>query len=799
MSELLLVTNILEQGLSDDEAKKRLLEYGENKLLTANHRNLLTVSLEILSEPMFILLAACSLLYLILGDLNEALTLSVFVLVIIAITIFQSWKTEKALDALKDLSSPEARVVRNATEILIPSALLVPGDILILNEGDKVSADAQILSAINLHVDESTLTGESLPVRKEALSLNMNDTAGFVFSGTLLTQGTAYVKVTATGMNTQLGRIGKALKSIEKDAPRFQKEVSTLVKTMLSIALVLSLVILIIIAFKKSLVEGILSAITFAIAMLPEEIPAVFTIFMALGAYRMAQKKVLARRMSAIETLGSITVLCSDKTGTITENKMILDEIYTDSFYKLNADPLPEKYHRLIEYAMLASREQSFDPMEKALKAVLQNGLVDDEHVHADWCLIKEYALTKELLAMSRVWDDGGKQLYSVYAKGSTEAIIDLCHLTGAEADLIADKLDIMARKGLRVLAVAKSKYQLAELPDLQHDIEFEFIGLLGFLDPVREGLKNAVIESYEAGVKIIMITGDYHVTAQNIAQEIGLREQESFLTGMDLEQMSDSELKERIKKTTIFSRVRPEQKLRIVEALKANNEIIAMTGDGVNDAAALKASDVGIAMGKTGTNVAREAADLVLLDDKFSSIIAAIREGRRIFANLRKATSYILAVHVPIAGLALVPVIFSGLPVIFYPVHVAFLELIIDPTCSVVFESEPAAKDIMRKPPRPLDEPILNTNKILISIAKGLLVLICVLLVYFTCLNAGKNESETRLFSFLTLVLGNFVLTLTNRSSLKLQRSLVIVFVIVLLSLFVILSVPAIREMFYF
>ncbi len=807
MQDLNSLTEISKLGLSDKEAQKRLLEHGENKLLNSSHKNLLNISIEICTEPMFILLSACAALYLILGDLDEALILSGFVIVIIGITIFQSWKTEKALSALKDLSSPQARVIRNGREEIIPSSSLVPGDIVVLNEGDKISADAEILSAINLHVDESTLTGESIPVLKSAKGEAYEDDENAeieasqqcrVFSGSLVTNGSAYIRITATGMNTQLGKIGGALKSIDKGNSHFQREISILVNTMLGIALSLSLVIVIIIGFRESWIKGILNSISFAIAMLPEEIPAVFTIFMALGAYRISQKKVLTRKMSAIETLGSITVLCSDKTGTITENKMVLAELYTDTAYKVNAEAIPEKYHQLIEYAILASKEESFDPMENALKAVFKDEKVDSEHLH-NWKFIKEYTLTKELLAMSRAWDDGNGELYSFYAKGSPEAIIDLCHLEQSKADHILKQLETMANKGLRVLAVAKSSSKLNYLQALQHDIDFEFIGLLGFLDPIRDGVKKAVEECHRAGIKLMMITGDYHVTAQHIAQEIGLKNSDDYLSGSDLGKLSDEELKALIPKISIFSRVKPEQKLRIVKALKNNDEVIAMTGDGVNDAPALKASDVGIAMGKAGTNVAREAADLVLLNDDFPAIISAIREGRRIFDNLRKATSYILAVHIPIAGLTLIPVIFAGLPVIFYPVHVAFLELIIDPTCSVVFESEPAVKDIMKRRPRQRDEAILDRTRILISIVQGLSVLAGVILVYFSCLNLGRSEAETRFLSFFTLVIGNFILTLINRSSLKPQKSLVVVFLVVCLSLVLIMAVPYLKKMFYF
>ncbi|MFM7457268.1 MAG: cation-translocating P-type ATPase [bacterium] len=802
------------QGLSQEEALERLKKDGPNELSAANPRNFFTISLDVIREPMFILLALCCILYIILGDLEQALILSVFVAVIIGITLFQSWKTENTLNSLKDLSSPKSLVIRDSQELYIPSRELVIDDILILNEGDKVAADVIVLNTANLMVDESSLTGESVPVRKntwgQGSSITKPGEEGgvVVYNGTLITQGMAYTKIIAIGKNTELGKIGSALKSITKNDSRFQLEVAKLVNRMLIIAGVLSLVIIGCFALRNDLLKGLLTSITFAIAMLPEEIPAVLTIFMALGAFRISQKNVLTRKMAAIETLGSITVLCSDKTGTITENKMKLSEVfYQGESYKITEKPLPEKFHHLIEFAILASKENSFDPMERALMNMISTNLVDAEHLHQDWKLIQEYPLSKDLSAMSRAWTSEDKNEFSFYSKGSPEAIFDLCHLNTDEVKELTVLATDLASRGLRVLGVAKSRSTLEHAPSQQHDIDFEFCGLLGFSDPIRPSVKEAVADCYSAGIKIIMITGDYHVTAQNIATEIGLKNSDKFITGNDLAELSDEELQERIKNTSIFSRVIPEQKLRIINALRKNQEIIAMTGDGVNDAPALKSSDVGIAMGATGTNVARESADLILLDDNFSSIVSAIKLGRRIFENLRKAMSYIVAVHIPIAGLTLIPVIFSSLPTIFFPVHVAFLELIIDPTCSIVFEAEPATKDSMRKAPRKITEPILNHKKLISSVLQGFSVLLLVLGVYLLAVQAKKPEGEIRLLSFGTLLIGNFFLALVNKSwthksiskAFFENKAFIIVLLVVISSFSLIVFLPSLRHWFYF
>ncbi len=785
-------------GLSSIEAQELIEQHGFNELPSDKARGFLEIIIEVVREPMFALLLACCLLYVLIGELQESLILSVFVLLIIGLTIFQSWKTEKTLAALKDLSSPKAIVIRNGTEINIPSRELVVGDIMIIEEGDKISADAIITVTENLTVEESSLTGESMAISK--------NTGAEVYSGTLVTQGKATTKVSAIGIDTKIGKLGKTLKSIIKEESRFKKESAKLISKILTIEVLLCLIIIgVYWLLRNNLLRGILTALTFAMAMLPEEIPAVLTIFLALGAWRLSQQKVLTKKMPAVETLGSINVLCVDKTGTITQNKMSATELYYQGeIYQLDGMAIPEKFHPLVESALLASRDNSFDPIEKGF--VELSKLVDSEHLRKDWKLAQEYPLSSSLSAMSRAWDlpDAAVE-YSVHSKGSPEAIFDLCHIENK--DELTKVISQMASKGLRVLGLAKSSKLLKDLPAKQHDIDFEFVGLVAFSDPIRPNIEKAVAEAYSAGIRVIMITGDYHVTAQNIAKQIGLKHEEKYLSGEMLEKFSDIELQEKIRTVSICSRVSPEQKLRIVNALKANDDIVAMTGDGVNDAAALKASHVGIAMGIRGTEVARQAADLVLLDDNFTSIVAAIRQGRRIYNNLVKAMSYILAIHVPIAGLTMLPVIFPSLPVVFYPLHIALLELLIDPTCSLVFEAENEGRDIMTRAPREINEPILNTQNILRSLGLGFSVLVITAAVMISLKYLGYAENQVRAYTFLSLIISNLGLTIVHKDwsaispkqYLSSNKTLGVLILIILLASILVITMPGLRSLLYF
>lgn len=762
------------QGLSSQRAQELIKNEGYNELKGKKSRNIWDIIFGVIKEPMFILLVACGTLYMLLGDKEEGIMLLGFVFFVMGIEFYQERKSEKALNALKDLASPRALVIRDGVEKRIAGREVVREDILILQEGDRVPADATVLESVNLLVDESLLTGESVPVRKhdwdgedEDNQLGGDDRP-FVYSGTMIVQGHALAIVTHIGMETQIGKIGKAIENVEESPTKLKKEIGRLVKKLTIIgALLCVLVVVVYFLTRSSLMEGFLAGITLTMAMLPEEFPVVLTIFMAIGAWRISKKHVLTRKPSAIETLGSATVLCTDKTGTLTENKMKVAKLYNgrDFWIEKSSKEFPEEFHDIIEYGILSSQTNPFDPMEIAINNIGKSFLNGTEHLHSNWKMEKEYSLSKEMLAMSHVFRNTSTNQMVIAAKGAPESIFDLCHLESSVQDKYAKAVGDMASDGLRVLGVAKSVQNGDLLPNNQHSFDFEFVGLIGLQDPIRRQVPAAVAECQSAGIRVIMITGDYPLTALNIAKEIGLSNYNQFITGAELAQISEEELSERIKSVNVFARVVPEQKLKIVNALKRNNEIVAMTGDGVNDAPALKAANIGIAMGEKGTDVAREASELVLMDDNFGSIVESIKMGRRIFDNLQKALGYIFAIHVPIAGLALIPVFFSGYPLVLWPVHVVFMELIIDPSCSVIFEAEKAEKNVMSRPPRNLNEPFFGAKKILISCLQGVWVLLATLGIYFIALELGYDIGQVRAMTFTTLIIANVMTILTNRS----------------------------------
>ncbi|MBP1711248.1 MAG: cation transport ATPase [Deltaproteobacteria bacterium] len=768
------------KGLSRTEAEKKLKTEGYNELPSSKKRNILAIAFEVVKEPMFLLLVACGSIYLFLGEPQDALMLLGFVFIMIGITIYQEGKTEKALDALRDLSSPRALVIRDGERIRIPGRDVVTGDMVCLSEGDRVPADGVVVWARNLTVDESLLTGESIAVRKTSSEgdlecLKMEKPGGedipCVYSGTLVVQGQGIACIKAAGIHTEIGNIGKALQTVIQEDTLLQKETARIVKAVFLIALVLfGLVVLVYGLTRGSWMDGVLSGITLAMAMLPEEFPVVLTIFLALGAWRISQKQVLTRKMAAVETLGAATVLCTDKTGTLTQNLMALRMLLAgDEFHTIreeNPIPLPETFHELVEFGILASKKDPFDPMEKALLKLGVDKLSQTEHLHANWSLVHEYPLSQELLALSHVWTSPDGKDFVISAKGAPEAIIDLCHLEENRRESLAERIEHMAGQGLRVLGVAKAYFQHDNsLPAIQHDFNFQFIGLIGLEDPIRPTVPDAIRMCYSAGIKVVMITGDYPITAQTIAKQIGLKNPDNVITGKELEQMDALTLSKRIKEVNVFARVVPEQKLILVNALKTAGQIVAMTGDGVNDAPALKSAHIGIAMGERGTDVAREASDLVLLNDDFSSIVAAVRMGRKIFDNLKKAMAYIVSVHIPIAGMSLLPVFLGWKEMVLLPVHIVFLELIIDPACSVVFEAEAEESGIMQRKPRDPGERLFGKRTLAISAAQGIVALIVVALVYKAALGLGQAPDEARAIAFVTLIISNLCLILTNRS----------------------------------
>jgi Ca2+-transporting ATPase len=761
------------QGLSEEAAKARIARDGYNELPSSKPKNLLSLAWGVIKEPMFLLLVSCGVLYLLLGDIHEGMMLMGFVFIIMGIEFYQERKTERALEALKDLASPRALVIRDGQEKRIAGREVVTEDLIVLQEGDRVPADATVLYSVNLMADESLLTGESVPVRKSEWNGVDNttqpggDDLPFVYSGSMIVQGNGIVKVMATGSNTELGKIGKALSDVVEEPTKLKTEMRVLVKRLAIIGI--SLCILVIVVYtltRHDLLKGFLAGITLAMAMLPEEFPVVLTVFMAVGAWRMSKKQVLTRKPSAVETLGSATVLCTDKTGTLTQNRMTVTRLHNGrDFFTINGKEFPEEFHEIIEYGILSSQTNPFDPMEKAITSMGEAYLKNTEHIHTDWHMVREYPLSKDMLAMSRVFTHSGSEQLTIAAKGAPEAIFDLCHLPQDRIDFLNTAISEMASQGLRVLGVAKALIGTSHLPEIQHDFEFKLIGLIGLSDPIRKNVPAAVNDCYKAGIRVIMITGDYPVTAMNIGREIGLKNPHIAISGGELQQMTEDELCEKIKEVNIFARVVPEQKLKIVNALKRNGEIVAMTGDGVNDAPALKSANIGIAMGEKGTDVAREASSLVLMDDNFISIVGAVKMGRRIFDNLQKALGYIFAIHVPIAGLSLIPVFFAHLPLLLWPVHIVFLELIIDPACSIIFEAEKEEKDVMNRPPKAINEPFFGARKIWLSCSQGLGILFIVFAVYYFGLKMGYSEHEDRALAFTTLIAANIAVILSNRS----------------------------------
>jgi len=762
-------------GLTQAEAAHRLKTRGYNELPAGKRRRIWHIAFEVVREPMFLLLLASGVVYFILGEFSDAMMLLGFVFVIIGITLYQERKTERALDALRDLASPRALVMRDGEVTRIPGREVVLDDIVVLVEGDRVPADCIVLDSNHLLVDESLLTGESMPVRKiagdaaGALGRPGGDDQPGVYSGTIVVQGQGVARVRATGMDTEMGKIGKTLAMEKQESSPLEVETRRVIRSFAGAGMIVCVFVVVFYQLTRGhLLGGLLAGLTLAMALLPEEIPVVLTVFLALGAWRMSLKQALTRRLQAIQAIGSSTVLCVDKTGTLTLNKMTVWKLFGgDRFCDIDgvsATVLPDVCHEAVEYAILASQEIPVDPMEKALHELGARALRDTEHIHPEWRLVREYPLSRQLLAMSRVWKSPNGRDYVIAAKGAPEAIGDLCHLSPDRVKELAERVNVMAADGLRVLAVARARFTRAGLPSEQHDFQFEPIGLVGFTDPVRPEVRDAVGRCRAAGIRVVMITGDYAGTASNIGREIGLASPELVITGPELDEMGDAELRSRVKSTNVFARVVPEQKLKLVNAFKANSEVVVMTGDGVNDAPALKAAHVGIAMGGRGTDVAREAAAMILLDDDFSTIVQAVRQGRRILDNLKKAFAYIFSVHVPIAGMSLLPILFKW-PLVLLPVHVVFLELIIDPACSVVFEAEPEERGIMSRPPRRLDEPLFDRRTVGLSLLQGLSVLAIVLGVFAIALHRGQGEADARTLTFVTLIFANLGLILTNRS----------------------------------
>ena len=764
-------------GLAEHEAYARLKTDGFNELPRQERRTPLAIMREVLREPMLALLLVGGGIYLLLGDLHEALILLAFACVSIAITVIQETRTERVLDALRDLTSPRALVIRDGTRKRIPGREVVRGDLIVLAEGDRVPADALLMRAQDLLADESLLTGEAVAVRKSVATATPptarpgGDDQPFVYSGSLIVRGSGLAEVRATGSGSEIGRIGQSLRMLETEPPRLRAQTARLTRLCAIGGGLISVLALVLYGtLRGGWLDAVLAAITIGMSMLPEEFPVVLTVFMAMGAWRISRARVLTRRAAAIETLGSATVLCTDKTGTLTENRMSIAELRASDGETMappaSLTALTPQAQALAFHGLLASAPQPFDPMETAFHDFARTSLPERPlPAQSGWTLARTYGLRPDLLAVTQVWrPDTAQPAGVVAAKGAPEAIAALCHLDDTRRAAIGQTLDAMAARGLRVLGVAKASFEGTDFPETPYGFTFQFLGLVGIADPLRPSVPDAVRDCRSAGIRVMMITGDYPETARAIAGAAGIDNGEAVLTGAAIETLAEPALRDHLRTATICARIMPEQKLRIVQALKAGDETVAMTGDGVNDAPALKAAHIGIAMGGRGTDVAREAAAIVLLDDDFSSIVTAIRLGRRIYDNLRKAMGFVFAVHVPIAGLALLPLVLDY-PLIFSPIHIAFLEMIIDPVCTMAFEAETEEDDVMRRSPRPPAEPLFSRPLIIWSLLQGLLVFLLVGGLFLAATQRAMPAEEARALTFVSLVLSIVSLILVNRS----------------------------------
>jgi Ca2+-transporting ATPase len=756
-------------GLSQQEASARLQRVGPNELSSHEGPSVWRTLRSVLTEPMLILLLACGSLYLLLGDRGEAALLFTFVLLVIAITLWQERRTERAVAALRSLQSPRALVRRDGRDESIAAREVVPGDLLVLSEGVRVAADATLRQGDSVLCDESLLTGESVAVRKQpSLTVPVEARPGGddlpqLFMGTMVVRGSGLAEVTATGLTTEVGKIGRALSEIEPPRTPLDLEMKRLVRGMATLGVALCvLVVLLRGVLHREWVQGLLAGLAMAMSVLPEELPMILTVFLSIGAWRIAHHNVLLRRPGVIEALGAATVLCSDKTGTLTQNRMTVDRVSVGGVeHSLSSlrTPIDPSLLLLLRAARLSSQAAPSDPMELALVEALQKVELSVEQELPKFR--REYPLVPALLAVTRAYEQTDGHL--LFCKGAPEAVSELCRLSDEEKQTLLVQTESLAKAGLRVLAVGTARVG-AELPESPQQVKFELCGLLSFLDPLRPEVPQAVAECHRAGVRVLMITGDYPATALAIAEQAGIAVRHGVLSGPEMAQLTDEELKLRVASVSVFARMVPEQKLRLVKALKDLGGIVAMTGDGVNDAPALKAAHIGIAMGKRGTDVARESAALILADDNFASIVAAMRLGRRIFDNLRKAVAYTFAVHVPIAGLSLLSPLLSW-PLLLLPAHIAVLEMIIDPSCGLIFEGTAAEPHIMDRPPRPVGQPMVTGVVLFLAILQGAMVLAGCVGAYYFAAHLGYSTERLRAVVFSTLVFANLGLIIVSRS----------------------------------
>jgi len=746
-------------GLSAAEAAHRIAADGPNTLAETERRTWRRIVTDSAREPMFLLLVGAALLYLALGQLDEGLLLCLMVAVSLGLGLYQEGKTERALAALRDLASPRAHVLRDGCWHVIDSAGIVAGDLVAVHEGDRVPADAHVLSSTGLQADESLLTGESMPVDKDATAM--------LFAGSLVLQGHAIARVAATGGRSQLGRIAASLQSLRPAPSPLQRQSAALARAFAVLGMAFSVILVLVYGLMRGdWLQAVLAGIALAMSMLPEELAIVMTVFPAIGAWRLSRQQVLVRHLPAIETLGAISVLCVDKTGTLTANRMDIVALYAHGArHAVIEESIPAALAPLLETAVLASTATGPDPIDRAVQRLGAANLAPTQR-HPDWSLVHEYGVSAQQRALVQVWQRPDGVLIAA-AKGAPETVLGWCNPdadadAGASAGLLA-AASSMAQDGLRMLAVAQATLPGASWPARAAEIPFVPSGLLALADPLRPEIPACVSRCAGAGIRVVMITGDHPDTARAIARQAGLADT-PVLTGAALDALDDAALDARIGALSIYARIAPTQKLRLVQAFARGGATVGMTGDGVNDAPALKAAHVGIAMGGRGTDVAREAAALVLLDDRFASIVDAIGAGRRIHDNLRKSIRYVISMHAPIAGMAILPIL-AGWPPLLFPMHIVFMELIIDPACTLVFENEPAAPGAMLRPPRDAQAPLFSPSALARTLAMGLGPLLGVALAYGWALGA-LAPAQARAFGFTTLVFANLSLILVNRAA---------------------------------
>ena len=746
-------------GLSPEEVLKSREQFGKNTLYSKK-KNPLGIFYDVFKEPMMLLLIVAAFIYFFTGENEEGFLMLASIGIVAGISIYQEIRSENATNALKQMTQPLIIVIRDGEKISIPSEELVVNDLMIVSEGEHISADATIISSNDCSVNEAMLTGESLPVVK-------NEEDALLYAGTIVVSGLAHAKVTAVGSSTRLGKLGQSMEEIEKEKTPLQKQISLFVRRM---AVIGGIAFLLVWAYNYidsgDLVHGLLHGLTLAMAALPEEIPVALSTFMALGAYRMIRNKVLTKHPQTVESLGSATVICVDKTGTLTENKMALVEIYQplkDSFYSLETKSPDEESHLVIEYALFASEPVPFDPMEKAIHEAFaaQQPAIKP----AEFQMVHEYPLSGIHPMMTHVYkNNSGRNV--IACKGAPEGIIKKSTLSAADQTKVLSKVEVMASHGYRVLAVAKATDENREWPADQEQFTWVFLGLIAFSDPPKKNSRQVIKNFHDAGIEVKMITGDFPATAKSISEQVGFHNSDQVITGSEIMSMSDEELDTTVKKVNIFSRMLPDAKLRVILALKKAGEVVAMTGDGVNDGPALKAAHIGVAMGKKGSEIARQAASLILIDDDLGNMVTAISLGRKIYANLKKAIQYIISIHIPLISVVTLPLILGWKYAnIFSPIHVIFLELVMGPTCSIAFENEPMEKDAMKQKPRKMSTTFFTWKELYLSIIQGLVITLGLMTIMYFSIDKGYTEPMTRTLVFSALIFSNIFLTLTGRS----------------------------------